>query len=176
MTRMSKYLKVLFVLLFILFEEIVWNRIGEPAYNLVRSLKIMDKFRNWVSQVKNRYLVLIIFIKPFIIMEAMSIVAISYLASGSIMLGLFFYLIKILMTIPVVIIFNSCKEQLISFFIIKYCYGMILRFKRSTTFKMVKVYTTAIREQVGIFRDEYLKGDGSFKEELTKIYKNIKSI
>jgi hypothetical protein len=171
MNRLMKYLKFLLVILFIIFEEVIWNKIGKPAYTLVKNLKIMQRFKNWVSNVKHRYLVLGIFMIPFILMEVSSLFAISALTKGMIYTGIGLYTVKILLTAPVVIIFNSAKSQLVSFWIIKYSYGMILRFKRSATFRRVKQITKDVSE----FKKEYM-GSGELKAELKNLYVKIKQV
>ncbi len=66
--KVLHYIKLLLVALFIVFEELAWNRIGEPAYNAIKSLQIMEKFKNWVADINHRYLLLLIFMIPFVLM------------------------------------------------------------------------------------------------------------
>ena len=141
----ARYIKILFVVLFIIFEEIAWKRIGEPAYIAIQSLKIMDRFKLWIADISHRYMLLGVFIIPFILMEVSSIYAGAALFSGSIIMGLGLYAIKLILTAPVVIIFNAGKETLVSFWAIKYGYGMILRLKRSKTFRSVKSFTAKLK-------------------------------
>lgn len=133
-----KYVKVLFVVGFILVEWLGWEKIGQPCYEMIKSWGIMDKFRVWVSTVTHRYLLLMIFLMMFGMMELMSSVGIILIGSGSVVLGSILYVGKLLFTIPVVITFNVAKDTLTSFWVIKYTYGMILNFKRSKTYRGVK--------------------------------------
>lgn len=175
--KITKYLKITSVVLFILFEEIAWNRIGKPAYLKVKSLKIMNRFQEWVSNFENRYILLAIFLTPFIMMEAASIVALKAFATGAIVTGIGLYTIKILLTAPVVIIFNASKKQLVSFYPIRYGFGMILRFKRSSTFRRVNHYIKCIKVEISNFKNDYLDGDETnLLDELKKLYSDIKKI
>ena len=172
-----KYLKIGGVLLFIIFEEIAWNRIGRPAYIKVKSLKIMTRFEYWVTDFENRYVLLLIFIVPFIMMEIMSVLALKALASGAIVICLGLYAIKIFLTVPVVIIFNVSKQQLVSFYPIRYIFGMILNFKRSYTFRSVKKYIKILKVEFETFKNDYLDGDETnLLDEIKKIYNNIKKM
>ncbi len=175
--KIMKYVKITLVILFILFEEIAWNRIGKPAYIKVKSLKIMNRFHLWISDFENRYILLVIFLMPFLLMELLSLIALKALATGAIVMGIGLYTIKILLTAPVVIIFNAAKKQLTSFYPIRYGYGSILQFKRSTTFRNVKHYISAIKAEIILFKNDYLDGDESnLFDELKKLYQEIKKI
>jgi hypothetical protein len=175
-SKVVKYLKVLGVVLFIIFEEIVWNKIGKSAYLAVKSLKIMDRFKVWVSEFDNRFALLAIFLAPFIGMEILSLFAVKALATGAIVTGVGLYVFKALLTAPVVIIFNTAKPQLTSFLPIRYGYGCILNLKRSNTFRSVKVYIGKVKVELAKFKDEYLNGDAKLSEELKKMYEDIKKV
>jgi hypothetical protein len=170
-------MKLLVVLLFILFEEIAWKRIGEPVHNIISSLKIMNRFKLYISDIKHRYILLGIFIIPFVLMEITSIYAGASLLSGAIIMGIGLYMIKLFLTIPVVIIFNIGKDILISFWLIKYGYGMILRFKRSNAFRSVKKFTKKLKKEWSVFKEEYLNvEDGDFVESIKKMYQVLKKV
>lgn len=174
LSKLKRYLKILFVILFIIFEEIIWNKFGKPLYEKVKSLKVIERFKIWLEDIEHRYLILFIFLVPFFIMELLSLLAIKAFATGLIITGIGLYVIKILLTAPVVVIFNVAKKQLVSFFLIRYSYGIILNFKRSNIFREVKTYIKFIKNEIIKFKDEYLNGNISLKDELEKIYFDIK--
>lgn len=174
--NLVKYFKIFIVVLFIIVEEIAWNKIGRPAYIKVKSLKIMTRFKNWIGDVENRWKLLAIFLTPFILMEVSSLFAVKALATGAIITGIGLYTIKILLTAPVVIIFNAAKPELVSFYPIRWSYGAILNFKRSKTFRGVKTYMAKIKDELTIFKNEYLDGDAELGAELKKMYEDIKKV
>ena len=100
----------------------------------------------------------------------------AFLLNRLIFAAIGIYVLKALMSILMVIIFNIGKKQLTEFWIIKYTYGMILNFKKSSTFRSVKSYVSKVKQEFNIFKENYLDGDGEFKEEFNKIYKSIKKI
>lgn len=175
-SKIMKYLKIFLVVMFIIFEEIIWNKIGQPIYNKIKTLKIMDRFKVWVSNVKNIYVILVIFLGLFIGMEIVTLLALKAFATGAIVIGIGLYVIKILMVVPVVIIFNEAKKQLVTFLPIRYVYGMVLNFKRSKTFREIKRFIAKLRIELNRFVEEYLDGDEDLLTELKKIYNNIKNI
>lgn len=174
--RIFKYIKIAAVVLFLIFEEILWDRIGKPAYEKVQGLKIMDRFKGWIRNVKHRYALLGIFIIPFVAMEAAAISSTIAFGTGAIITGIGLYVIKMLMTVPVVIIFKAGKEQLVSFWVIRYSYGVILNFKRSGTYRSVIKYLQEVKVSLNQFKANYLDGDGSFKEEMKTMYYSIKAL
>lgn len=173
MNNIIKYFKILLVILFIIFEEILWNKVGKPIYELIKSLRLMVKFKEWVGEFKHRYALLVIFITPFVLMEIMSLLSLKSFATGAIGMGISLYVVKLVLTVPVVIIFNSGKKQLVSFFPIRYGYGMIINLKRSSTFRNVKKFTKKVKQVVREFKQEYYKGVGIF-DGLKEIYVKIK--
>jgi len=48
----------------------------------------MERFKTWVSEVKHRYQVLLIFLVPFVLMEVSSIYALKLITLGSIFTGI----------------------------------------------------------------------------------------
>ena len=174
--KIFKYIKIVAVLGFVLIEEIVWDNIGLPAYNAVQSLKIMDRFETWIADIEHRYTLLGIFITPFIAMEVASLLSVKAFATGAIIVGIGLYTIKIILTVPVVIIFKSGKSTLVTFWVVRYSYGVILNFKRSKTFRRVMKYIDKVKDEFQTFKANYLNGDGSFKDEIKKIYANLKKI
>lgn len=105
---------ILYILIggFVLFEEYTWNKVFKVIYLKIKSLNILIKFKNYLLQENCRYRLLFIFLVPFILMEGLSLIALKLIASGMIIIGIFMYLAKILLTIPVVIIFNTAKKKL----------------------------------------------------------------
>ena len=175
MELIKKYLKVIGVVLFILLEEILWNKIGLPIYNSIKSLKIMEKFKNYITNIKQHYLLLLIFISPIFVDLILTWLFGIAMAHLMIFTAIGIYVLKALMSILMVVIFQIGKKQLIEFFIIRYGYGCILRFKRSRTFREVRKYTRNLKDEFKSFKNNYLNGDGEFKEELKKSIKILKN-
>lgn len=176
MERVLHYIKILFVVGFIIVEELAWKKVGLPVYNSVASLKIMDRFKSWISEVENRATLVIIFLLPFVLMEISSIYALKLIATGAVFTGIGLYMFKLLLTIPVVIIFNSGKSILVKFWPIRFGFGSILKLKRSKTFRRVKQYTSKLKEEWTMFRHDFLDGDANFGDELKKMYEDIKKV
>lgn len=136
----------------------------------------MQRFKTWVGEVENRRALLAIFLAPFVVMEIFSLLSLKAFATGAIITGVGLYVFKLALTAPVVIIFNTGKKELVTFYPIRYSYGAILNLKRSNTFRCVKRYTAKVKEEMKVFRDEYLDGDAELGDELKKMYNDIKKV
>lgn len=147
--KIWKFIKIILVLGFLLVEQLFWEKFAKPFYEALALHHFVDDFRVWVSNVQNKYFLLVLFIIPFILMEVCSTYGLILMGAGHVEFGAFLYSLKLVLTFPVVIIFNVGKDILTEFFIIRYVYGSILRFKRSRTFRGVKRTVTEVYEEVG---------------------------
>lgn len=170
------YLKVLLVVLFIIIEELTWKRVGEPIYRRIKALRIMRKFKTWISNVKHRYALLTIFLSVFLLMEITSTIGLVLIGTGAIVTGILFYTMKIFLTVPAVVIFNAGKKPLLSFWLIRFIFILILLMKRSRIFRNSKKYFRKIKVFFVEFKSSYFKKDteNSFLISIRKIYKYIR--
>jgi len=120
------FLEMSLVLIYLVFEEILWNRIGQPLYKRIKCLKLYSRFEAYLNSDINPWILLSIFLLPFVLMEVMAVLAGKMFLTGHFYLGLFFYSLKAAATVPVVTIFSLGKEKLLQFKIIKLGYNMIL--------------------------------------------------
>lgn len=180
----KKYLlkPILYILIlgFILIEEYAWNKAFKLVYLKVKDLKLMIKFKYYLIYQDNRYVLLTIFLLPFVLMEGFSILGVFLIGKGMIAAGIIIYLFKLLITIPVVIIFNSAKKKLVSFFIIKFGYFYILKFKRSKIFRNVKHkmhdFKLKVKEQwLSLKKEISIDNKISLKKLFKKVYFRIKN-
>lgn len=174
--EISKYLKIIGVVLFIIFETILWDKVGLPIYNKIKSFKIMERFKDYITNVEHEYLLLLIFITPVFVDIILTYLFGIAMATGLLFTAIGIYVLKAVMSVLMVVIFNIGKKQLTKFYLIRYSYGCILNFKRSQTFRKVGEYTKSLKNELSSFKDNYLNGDSEFKEEVQRIYNNIKKI
>jgi len=168
-------IKYALVFLFIIFEELAWNKLGKPAYEEVKSLKVMDRFKDWVSKIEHRLALLALFLTPFILMEVSAILATKAFVMGALYWGLALYSLKIIMTVPVVIIFTTGKDVLVSFFVIRYSYGAILKFKRSDAFRGAKRQLKTMKSNLKEKKIALMgKEKGTLRKSFRRLYQKIK--
>ncbi len=136
--------------------EIVW----ELGFKGIRRTVERTKVAQW-AEVKIKtlppWLVLLLFSTPFLLMEILGIFALLAFVSGAFWLGVFIYVVKVLLFIPVHFILHVGKKQLMSIAWFKRRYELIVAlvewFKSSQTYvkvhnliKTIKAYFSAIKE------------------------------
>lgn len=128
----------LLILFYIILEEYIWNRIFKYIYLKIKSFNLLARFNSFIKSINNRYLILLIFILPFVFMEVFATLGLIMAAKGLVVLGTFLYILKLFLTVPVVIIFNSAKKKLLSFYIMKISYYGLIKIKRNKIFRNIK--------------------------------------
>lgn len=144
---------------FIFFEEYIWNKIFKDIYLKIKSLNVIANLKSYLLEEDCRYKLLFIFLIPFILMEGLSIIALKLISSGLVLIGLLIYLFKILLTIPVVIIFNSAKKKLLSFKIIYVVYFFIIKLKQSQIYLNIKKFSKKIKLELSMFKFNFARNN-----------------
>jgi len=92
--RLTSLLQLILVIIYIIFEELIWEGIAKPIYEFVHSLKILQKVEVKLHSV-NASVILVIFVLLLSIVEALGIYAGILFVSGQVVLGMSLYLSKI---------------------------------------------------------------------------------
>ena len=163
------FARVLFfitAIIVVLFLEIFWELGFKKTSQSFQKSKIASFFRKHIENM-NRYVVLVLFGIPFLLMEVLGFIALGFLASGHIVIFVALYLFKVLFFIPVHFILDVGEEKLMSIAWFKRRYDMVMAlfewFKKSQTYVKVHNFT----ENIGA----YLKG---FKNLFSSQVVNIK--
>jgi len=125
-----------------------------------------------VAEFKNRYALLLIFLTPFIIMEIIGLLSLKAFATGAIILGITLYILKVLLTVPVVIIYKSAEQELRSFSLIDFGHTIIMKIRESELFLSVKASLAKFKEEIRQIKIQYLSSGSEWRN----IYTAIKSI
>ena len=143
------------ILIYLILEELVWERIAEPVYRFLHSLKLLQRLEQTIHGL-NRYTILIIFLILFVIVEALGIVAIGLFANGLPFIGTAVYAGKIPITALTFWLFKVAKDKLMTFAWFKWCYdglqAIILKIKTSRIYVNIKTRLHNIKAWIkGIF-------------------------
>lgn len=170
------FIKVLLVVLFIIIEDLTWKRVGEPIYRRFKALEMMLKFKNWVSSVNHRYTLLTIFLSVFILMEITSTIGLILIGTGAIVTGALFYMMKVFLTVPAVVVFNVGKKPLLSFWFIRVVFILLIRMKRSKIFRKAKSQFRNFKLTFIQFKESYIKHKkkNSFLSSIQAIYRYLR--
>lgn len=113
------------VILYILFEELVYNAVILPVSERIRSLQIIQRLNALLARF-GRYAILLTFVLLFVLSESLGAAALVMLAQGLVLVGVGLYAIKTLLGIYAFVILHRHKETLFSFGWFAYTYGKVV--------------------------------------------------
>jgi hypothetical protein len=179
--RIISLLQLLLVLIYIIFEELIWEGIAKPIYEVVHALKILQKIEVKLQSV-NPSVILVLFIVLLAIVEAFGIYAGMLFVSGQIILGLSLYLTKIPIAAFTFWLFRATEDKLMQFGWFKWIYERIMRgiewLKSLQIYRDTMVRLKKIKKNLSLFKNEikekYFKEETPFVKRLKRYYKNIK--
>ena len=162
------------VFIYIIFEELIWDRLAKPIFSYISDLEL---FRNLEPKILslNSYLILFIFLIPFIVVELLGVYAGILFVSGKILFGILLYLSKIPIAVVIFWFFNITKDILLQFrwlnFIYKNLILIIDKIKNSKIYLMIQDKTSMIKDEI---KKRFFISKIGLDEKIVEIYKLLK--
>jgi membrane-bound ClpP family serine protease len=180
--RLLSLLQLLLVIVYILFEELIWEGIAKPIYEAIHSLKILQKVETKLKHV-NASVILVIFVVLLAIVEAFGIYAGMLFVSGKILLGIGLYLSKIPIAAFTFWLFRVTEDKLMQFGWFKWLYDWLIRgieWLKSRpvyikTMERLKALKLKIKESIKVFKAKYFSKESPFINKIKEIYKTLKA-
>lgn len=175
--KLISLLQLILVLIFIIFEELIWEGIAYPIYKYVHSLQILQKVETKLHAV-NRYVILVIFVVMLASVEAFGLYAGYLFVSGNVLLGLSIYLGKIPIAAFTFWMFRVTEDKLMKFGWFKWLYGRVMNF--IDWLKSLEVYRSTLsriklwKEKIRAFRIKYFSKESRFVTKMKSLYAAIK--
>ncbi len=176
-------IQYLLVILFIIFEEFIWEGVAKPIARYLASLKIAQRLEQWLVSI-NRYVILIFFLLIFALVELAGIMAGLLMVRGMLLAGLMLYALKIPIAAFTFWLFRVTKEKLLSFVWFAWAYRNLLelidRLKDSAIYKRsLEIFYKIKRWQKGVLaslKELFFPQDSkdSFIRRLKALYRKIK--
>ena len=174
--------QLILVLVYIIFEELIWEGIAKPIYTAIHSLKILQKIEIKLQHV-NASVILVIFVLLLSIVEAFGIYAGMLFVSGQMALGLALYISKIPIAAFTFWLFRVTEEKLMQFAWFKWIYGKIMQgidwlkscemyVKTMARLHQVK---TSLKTYIGRFKVKYFSGKSAFTDKIKSLYTAMKA-
>lgn len=177
--KLTNIFLVILVLIFIIFEEIVWEKLAKPIFNLsskfILQFQIIEKIILKIEEL-NEYLVLFIFLILFTIVELLGIYAALIFIKGEIFLAIFVYLLKLPLAVFILWFFDITKDKLLKFRWFELVYKSLINLKNKI--QNSKIYNKIYKKFDQIkeyFNNKFDFQKHSIKDETIKIYQNIKT-
>ncbi len=176
-------LQLLLVIIFILFEEIIWEGVAYPVYKYVHSLKILQKVEAKLHAV-NRYVILVIFVVMLAFVEAFGVYAGYMFVSGHVLTGLVLYLFKIPIAAFTFWMFRVTEDKLMRFGWFKWIYGKIMAFidwiKTLDIYRDTMTKIRGMKERIKVWiravKIQYFSRESPFVVHMKKLYRSMKQL
>ena len=174
-------LQLLIVIVYILFEELIWEGIAKPIYEAIRSLKILQTIEKKLKDV-NPTAILFIFVVLLVIVEAAGIYAGMLLISGQVGAGVLLYLSKIPIAAFTFWLFRVTEDKLMQFGWFKWLYKKMLqgiewlksRKMYINTMAYVKKMKASFKVWSADFKAKYFSKESLFLNKIKYFYKTVK--
>lgn len=181
--RLLLLIQFILVVIFIVFEEIVWENFARPIYSFIQDLQILQLLEKKLKKT-NRYFILLLFVILFVVAEATGIVAGVIFVKGMVTLAIFLYVLRIPIAAFTFWLFRVTEDKLLSFGWLKYLYLKILdlfewvksRDIYISMLSMARDFKIKVKIFTKEFRQKYISGDSPIAKRFAKIYTQLKKI
>ena len=174
-------LQLILVMLFIIFEELIWEGVAKPIYEAIHSLKILQKIEAKLQHI-NAYVILVIFVVLLATVEIFGIYAGMLFMSGQILLGLALYISKIPIAAFTFWLFRVSEDKLMQFGWFKWLYEKMMagiawlksRKIYVETMERLKRIKQRLKKSAKAFKDKYFVKESPFMIKVKRLYKTMK--
>lgn len=175
-------LQLILVLVYIIFEELIWEGIAKPIYTAIHSLKILQKIEIRLQHV-NASVILVIFVLLLSIVEAFGVYAGMLFVNGQIALGLTLYISKIPIAAFTFWLFRVSEEKLMQFAWFKWLYEKIMQgidwvqscgMYVETMARLGKLKST-LKGYIIKFKEKYFSRKSAFMDKIKSLYMAMKA-
>ena len=175
--RIVRWIEIALIVIYILFEELVWERIAKPIYAYLHRLRVIQKIERYIQRL-NAYVLLTLFIVLFVFVELLGLYAGTLIAKGDILQGVVLYGLRVPFAGVVFWLFRISKETLLRFgwfaTIYHWVQTKIVWLKSTTLYKEVKVKSAKLKVYIQKLKDRFKGARGSFAERYKHFYRRIK--
>jgi len=176
--KLITLLQLILVIVYIIFEELIWEGIAKPIYETIHSLKILQKVEAKLEHV-NPSVILVIFVVLLAMVETFGIYAGMLFMSGQILLGLGLYLSKIPIAAFTFWLFRVSEDKLMQFGWFKWLYDKMMAgiawLKSRDIYKETMERIKALNVTVKKWKQKYFAKESPFVQRVKKLYKSVKA-
>ncbi|RUM75875.1 MAG: hypothetical protein DSZ12_02895 [Sulfurovum sp.] len=174
--------QLILVIIFIVFEEVIWEGIAKPIYETIHSLKILQTLETQLQKMP-AWFILILFVGLLIGVEMLGIYAGILFLSGDISLSILVYLMKIPIAAFTFWLFRATENKLMQFKWFRWLYEKfkdILAWIKSRqiykeTMERLSVVKVQMKEKVKILKRKYFSKESTFVRKVKRLYKIVKA-
>jgi len=165
---------IFLVFIYIIFEEFIWDRLAKPIFSYISNLELFRDLEPKILAL-NSYIILFIFLIPFIMVELLGIYAGVLFISGNILLAIVVYFSKIPVAVVIFWFFNITKDILLQFRWLNFIYKNLIiaidKIKHSRIYLMIQNKTLMIKNEI---KNRFFISKTGLNEKIVEIYKLLK--
>ena len=179
--RLTSLLQLILVIIYIIFEELIWEGIAKPIYEFVHSLKILQKVEVKLHSV-NASVILVIFVLLLSVVEALGIYAGILFVSGQALLGMTLYISKIPIAAFTFWLFRITEDKLMQFGWFRWIYDWIMKgidWLKSReiyiqTMERLAIVKVSIKKSFKALKEKYFSKKSPFITKIKHLYNTVK--
>lgn len=164
-------------MIYIIFEELIWEGIAKPIYETIHALKILQKLEAKL-QFANPSAILVIFVVLLVIVEVFGLYAGMLFVSGQVLLGLSLYLSKIPIAAFTFWLFRVTEDKLMQFGWFKWVYDRIMKaidwLKSCEMYMKTMERLVKVKMSIKTFKEKYFPDKSHFMEKMKDLYRTVK--
>ncbi len=180
--RLVTLLQLILVMVYVIFEELIWEKVAKPIYESIHSLKILQKVESKLKTVKPS-VILVIFIVLLGLVEAFGVYAGVLFVRGKIFLGLVLYISKVPIAAFTFWLFRVTEDKLMQFRRFKWLYEWMMsgiawlksRDIYINTMKKLKELKEAVKKYIQLFKKKFFIKESLFLSKIKSLYKTMKA-
>jgi len=180
--KLISLLQLILVMIFIIFEELIWEGIAKPIYEAIHSLRILQKLETKLQDI-NAYVILVIFVLLLATVETFGIYAGMLFVSGQVLLGLALYISKIPIAAFTFWLFRVSEDKLMQFEWFKWLYEKMMagiawlksRKIYLDTMARLKHIKEKLKRNISAFKSQYFANESLFMVKVKSLYKTVKN-
>ena len=174
--KLLHYLLTVLIIGYIIFEELVWERLAQPIIRFFSRLKLLQKLSAYLQTIDSK-LILLLFVGLFLIVEFQGLYAASLFFQGKIIHGVLIYAGKVPISAFTFWLFRNVKPKLMEFiwFERAYIYVTMLidKITHSQTYLDIKEKTAPIKHYI---KQKMASNQGSFKPKIEALYLKLRTL
>ncbi len=168
------------ILGYIIFEELVWERLAQPIIRLITRLKLLHKLENYLKTANSK-LILIIFVLLFVSVELLGMFAASLFLQTKVVHGIVVYAAKVPVSAFTFWLFNATRHKLMEFEWFKRAYQLVMRFIDIITHSDIYARIKALSARLKDYLKQKLSSDKSLimdfvKNKVQATYRRLKTL
>jgi len=175
--RLILLLQLILVVIFIVFEEVIWEGIAQPIYHYIHQLQILQTLEAKLQKL-NRYVLLVLFLILFVGVEGAGMLAGVMLVRGMVVAAVLLYGAKIPIAAFVFWMFHATENKLLSFGWFRWAYEKILAFfdwiKEREIYQEAREIFRGVKASFRAFKAKYFSGENTIAKRFERLYYVVK--